>query len=171
MWLRLETEEGRDGSGLHPGLPSWLCPTHWGVEGKLGATVLITRNHVSHTQTATRRSGSTCPGKEHFPGQELTWGSCPRSLLGQASHVWVGLRAPEAKAELRRMEKTEVLEEKESEGGERGADSRRQHKVIKPQVSCVAAMSLTASQPLISAHLEQCRCHLGRRQEPKLRVG
>lgn len=80
--------------GCIRGSPSWLCPTHWGVEGKLGATVLITRNHVSHTQTATRRSGSTCPGKEHFPGQELTWGSCPRSLLGQASHVWVGLRAP-----------------------------------------------------------------------------
>ena len=68
--------------------PSWLCPTHQGVEGKLGAAVLTTRNHASHSQPASRRSDSTCPEKEHFPGQELTWGlarvgqTCPGGSSG-----------------------------------------------------------------------------------------
>lgn len=106
--------------GCIRGSPSWLCPTHQGVEGKLGATVLTTRSHVSHTQTATRRSGSTCPGKEHFPGQEPTWGK--PQVLARA-----GQSCPGGGSELRgkgRIKKDgkrlKSWKKRESEGGKEG---------------------------------------------------
>lgn len=73
-WLRLETEETRDGLWAASGalLLSYacLCPTHQGVEGKLGVTGLTKRSHViSHTQTDMQRSGSTFLHKERFFGR------------------------------------------------------------------------------------------------------
>lgn len=97
--------------------PSWLCPTHRGVEGKLGAAVLTTRNHTSHSQPA--RGLTTCPEKEHFPGQELTWGSSPRASLGRASHD--GSSGPRGKGRIKKdVKRLKGWKKRETEGGKEG---------------------------------------------------
>ena len=72
----------------------------------------------SHPLGSRRKTGSNSPDHEkpcqpHPDSHPEVWPylpregalHAPRSLLGQASHVWVGAQGSEAKAESRRMEK------------------------------------------------------------------
>lgn len=97
--------------GLHPGLPFLVMSHPSGSRRKTGSSSPDLEK-PRQPQPASQRSDSTCPEKEHFPGQELTWGSSLGPRSGRPVMSGWELRAPRQRQNQEGWKKTEGLEEK-----------------------------------------------------------
>lgn len=143
------------------GSPSWLCPTHWGMERTLGP-----RETTSATHRQPRRGLARLPqGRSTSPGRNGHWVRAPRPQAGPSClGVGSGLGG---KGRIKKDGKRPKSWKKRKVGeGKRGRDGGWQHEAHQaPGVPCCGNFP-TGCQPLISARLGQCRCHLRGKQVP-----